>query len=242
MKKASLLLFVLAAGLLVVSCGKSRKPEVKEAAKIASEGIFGSIGEDLVYLMDDYNLIDEEYEKKNEELKQELFSGSGSESKAKKAIEKEKAMKEERDAKRDEVKKQFVSYVEELKGKELPTEIDERTPLKLVSPFTIVSIDKTSFKMIAEAKVEIINDRAELDSWSKYKMDYIPYAVFLDGDGYKLHSDRNHVPTNMDEFSTKLTAGTTKTVAFSLSFYSPKALSKVLAAKKISIRWERPNR
>lgn len=233
---------VVIAGLLVVSCGKSRKPEVEEAAKIASEGIFGSIGEDLVYLMDDYNLIDEEFEQKNEQLKQELFSGGGSESKAQKAMEKEKALKEERDAKREDVKKQFVSYMENLKGKELPTEIDERTPLKLISPFSVVSIDKTSYKMIAEAKVEIINDRAELDSWAKYKMDYIPYAVFLDKDGYKLHSDRNHVPTNMDEFSTKLTAGTTKTVAFSLSFYSPKALSKVLAAKKISIRWEHPTK
>lgn len=39
MKKLHIILYVLAAGLLVISCGKSRKPEVKEAAKASAEGL-----------------------------------------------------------------------------------------------------------------------------------------------------------------------------------------------------------
>lgn len=238
MKKNYVLLFVLAAGLLVVSCGKSRKPEVKEAAKIASEGIFGSIGEDLVYLMDDYQLLEEEYKAKNDELREEVFD-KNRESSMSKLIERGKALEEEEEEKMEKINKQFASYVDKLKGEELPTELAEGVPLKLISPFSVVGISEMSNSMIVEAKVEVLTDRPALGGYT-YGFKYVPCVSFIDENGTELYKDQDY--TTLKNFAKKLTTGSTNTVSFSVALSDNKELPKILAAKKISICWEHPNK
>ena len=96
MKKLNIFM-MLAIIMVAVSCGKGRTPEVKEAAKAASEGILGDAGEELVFLMDDYDIIsseDNDIEKKLKE-KYDKLGHDASESDMKALLEEGQKMEDE---------------------------------------------------------------------------------------------------------------------------------------------------
>lgn len=238
MKKIHIILYVLVAGLLVVSCGKSRKPEVKEAAKAAANGLFGSVGEDMIYLMDDFDLQKEKYNQKNEELKEKFMQAT--ESKVAKLMEEGKELEEDNKREKEELKEQFKKLVEKIKGEEVPTEIIGDTPLKLICPFIVIGSGKSGSGIEFEAKVELTADRPALSALEQYHSEKItPKISFVDNDGNILYKVPLIYSKGITKYGSSLKVGFNDKISFSL-YKNAKEFPKALAAKKIIIRWDKP--
>lgn len=246
MKKLNLLLIILTAGLLVVSCGKikkilkGRKPEVKEAAKAAGDGMFGSTGEKMIYLMDDLALMNEEYEEQGKKLKEQMdkLRGKKSDSEFMKITSEASALERKKEQKEEEIFKKFSELVEDIKGKKLPTEIAEDAPLKLIEPFKIVGSGTYGDEIEMEGKVELATDRPAIRGWNDWPK-FTPTIVFVDDNGNELYS-RYLSCKQIDKYNIYLPKGFSENVRFTISMTSEKDLPKVLAAKRIIIRWDKP--
>lgn len=245
MKKNYVFLFVLAAGLLVISCGKSRKPEVKEAAKIASEGIFGSIGEDLVYFLNDKTVIREEYKEKMEKLDAEYGSKKDmTEEKYNEAGKKMLELDEEKKAKLEKWDKDSESFSERLIGIEVATEVAENVPMKVIKPFTVT---KATFSgnLIFEATVELTADRPVIEP--KYyctDTEFMPRVVPIDANGESVTTDRPKVVSCSEIHDRKQHLKAGQQVVLKHFIIMNESISgllvKSLQAKKLQIIWDKP--
>ena len=234
MKKLHIILYVLAAGLLVISCGKSRKPEVKESAKAAADGLFGSVGEEMIYLMDDLTLFNEEYEKQGEKLRERLNEGDRKkpDSEYQEIINEGMALDKKMEEKKEEIYKKFSKYVEDMKGEKLPTEMAEGAPMKLLNPLIIVGSGRYGDVIQMEAQVELTADLPSVRGWDR---GHSLYALFVDGKGNELY--KGTISTDkIHNNKISLQAGYSETVRLTINMTS-KSLFDILSAKRIVLAW-----
>ena len=235
-------LIVIAAAVLLVSCGKSRSSEVKQAAKTASEGILGATGEELVYMMDDYDILNSS-EEKLDELMEEKFRALGddpSESDARKLMEEFDKKKAELEKKQDEFFQKFVDYIDQKKGQEVPTEIADGIPLKLVKPFTITGVPGNTMSIQFEAQVELTENRPAFNNFDLMAYpQYNPTIVLVDKDGKAISNPMYLSGKTLNDYHQFVAKGTQETLSISILIIDDLAAER-LAAKKILICWDKP--
>jgi len=245
MKKLHIILYVLAAGLLVISCGKSRKPEVKEAAKAAAEGLLGSTGEDLVYFLNDKTIIREEYHENTKKLKKEFASVRDmTDEDFPEAIKRMREVEEEKQTKTEKWEKDSESFAERLIGMEVTTVVAENVPMKVVKPFTITKVSFTSYLQL-EATVELTADRPPIELRHYYpETEFMPCVIPTDDNGESVTTDKPKVVSCSEIHALKqhLKAGQQLVLKHSIimSENMNGLLIKSLQAKKLKIIWDKP--
>lgn len=239
MKKLNVLLIALAVGLLVVSCGKSRKLEVKEAAKAAADGLFGSKGKDLVYILDDKTLINEYVKEQMEKLEKEAGSKSEmTEEKMYSIGEKAMALDTEKKEKLQAWEEDFNRFGETMVGIEAPTEVAEGVPLKVVKPFTVTKM-VYSVGITMEATVELTADRPPIEPRYYYPdSEFMPRIGIVDDDNQPVVSYTRNIPYAPDIKDRKKYLKKGEQVVLNYTFSSTDV--KALSAKKLLITWKRP--
>lgn len=239
MKKLNVLLIALVAGLLVVSCGKSRKPEVKEAAKAAGDGLLGSKGKDLIYILDDRTLINEYVKEQMEKLEKDAGSISEmTEEKWHSIGEKTMALDIEKKEKLQAWEEDYNRFGETLVGIEVPTEVAEGVPLKVVKPFTITKM-LYSVGISMEATVELTADRPPVKPRYYYPdSEFMPRIGIVDDDNQPVVSYTRNIPYAPDIKDRKKYLKKGEQVVLNYTFSSTDV--KALSAKKLLITWKRP--
>ncbi len=181
-------LFVLLAASILVACGGGSGSEA-----INDDGIFGSAGAEFVdiFLTDPdevrfkgriFNEVSWEMEKVypdfnvygsiNEKYREELDKKYN-----------ERLSKYDMAAIKEKWEKRMPELVKELQTIEIPTKLEEGTPLKLVSPVKLKNLDIKEYKTeaVIGCKVELTEDVAVKD-------EKFPLLRYMDADGNELAS------------------------------------------------------